>query len=152
LDRTVIRAPVNGIIVNSHFKTLNGVIKAGEPILDIVPTDEDLVIEARILPTDIDVLKAGQTAQVHLTPYHTRYTRLLEGSLRDTSADSLVDEKTNQRYYKAFVVVDRNSVRALEENIQLAAGMPAEIFIRTGEHTFLAYLIEPFTRSLRRSF
>ena len=152
LARTVIRAPTNGIVVNLRFKTTTGVIKAGEPILDIVPTDEDLVIEARIQPTDINVLKPGQTAQVHLTPYHTRYTRLLQGSLREISADSLTDEKTGARYYKAYIIVDHNSIQAIEENIELAAGMPAEIFIRTGEHTFLAYLMEPFTRSLRRSF
>ena len=117
-----------------------------------MPTDEDLVIEARIQPTDINVLKPGQTAQVHLTPYHTRYTRLLQGSLREISANSLTDEKTGARYYKAYIIVDHNSIQAIEENIELAAGMPAEIFIRTGEHTFLAYLMEPFTRSLRRSF
>src|SRR5262245_14294840 len=151
LARTIIRAPVTGIVVNLRFKTTTGVVKAGEPILDIVPTEEDLVIEARIQPTDIDTLKPNQAAQVHLTPFHTRYTRLLQGTLRDVSADSLTDDRTGARYYKAFIVVDRDSIINIEENIQLAAGMPAEVFIRTGQHTFLEYLLEPLTRSIRRS-
>ena len=152
LARTEIRAPITGIIVNLHFKTTEGVIKPGEPILDIVPTEDDLVIEARVSPNDIDAVKPGQTAQVHLTPYHTRYTNLLHGNLRDVSADTLTDDKTGTRYYKANIVVDREDVKKVDENIVLSAGMPAEVFIRTGEHTLLTYLIEPFSRSLRRSF
>jgi HlyD family secretion protein/epimerase transport system membrane fusion protein len=152
LARTEIRAPITGIIVNLRFKTTEGVIKPGEPILDIVPTEDDLVIEARVSPNDIDAVKPGQTAQVHLTPYHTRYTNLLHGNLRDISADTYTDDKTNTRYYKANIVVDREDVKKVDENIVLSAGMPAEVFIRTGEHTLLTYMIEPFSRSLRRSF
>jgi HlyD family secretion protein len=152
LARTEIRAPITGIVVNLRFKTTEGVIRPGEAILDIVPTEDDLVIEARISPNDIDAVKPGQVAQVHLTPYHTRYTQLLHGNLRDISADTLTDDKTNTRYYKANIVVDHQAVKEVDENIVLSAGMPAEVFIRTGEHTLLTYMIEPFTRSLRRSF
>ncbi len=152
LARTEIRAPITGIIVNLRFKTNDGVIRPGEPILDIVPTEDDLVIEARVSPNDIDAVKPGQIAQVHLTPYHTRYTKLLHGSLRDISADTLTDEKTGTRYYKANIVVDHEAVLDAGENIVLSAGMPAEVYIRTGEHTLLTYMVEPFSRSLRRSF
>jgi HlyD family type I secretion membrane fusion protein len=152
LARTEILAPITGVVVNTRFKTMAGVIRAGEPILDIVPTEEDLVIEARLSPNDIDAVKPGQVAQVHLTPYHTRYTQLLHGTLRDISADTLTDEKTGMRYYRANVVVDHSAVEEIGENIRLAPGMPAEIYIRTGEHTLFTYLFEPFTRSLRRSF
>jgi HlyD family secretion protein len=152
LARLEIRAPITGKIVNLRFKTTTGVIKAGEPILDIVPTEEDLVIDARILPNDINTVKTGQTVQVHLTPFHTRYTNLLHGTLRDIGADTLTDDKTGTHYYKGSIVIDHEAIKQLGENIQLAAGMPAEVFIKTGEHTFLAYLFEPFTRSLRRSF
>ena len=86
---------------------------------------------------------------MHLTPYHTRYTNLLHGSLRDISADTYTDDKTNTRYYKANIVVDHEDVKKVDENIVLSAGMPAEVFIRTGEHTLFTYLIEPFTRSFR---
>lgn len=152
LARTEIIAPITGIVVNTRFKTMAGVIRPGEPILDIVPTEEDLVIEARISPNDIDAVKPGQVAQVHLTPFHTRYTNLLHGTLRDISADTLTDDKTGTRYYRAFIVVDHDAVKELGENIQLSAGMPAEIYIRTGEHSLFTYMVEPFTRSLRRSF
>jgi HlyD family secretion protein/epimerase transport system membrane fusion protein len=152
LARTDIIAPITGIVVNTRFKTMSGVIRPGEPILDIVPTDEDLVIEARISPNDIDAVKPGQIAQVHLTPFHTRYTNLLHGVLRDISADTLTDDKTGVRYYRAFIVVDHDAVKELGENIQLSAGMPAEIYIRTGEHSLFTYMVEPFTRSLRKSF
>jgi hypothetical protein len=94
----------------------------------------------------------GQTVQVHLTPFHTRYTNMLHGTLRDIGADTLTDEKTGAHYYKGSIVIDHDAVKELGENVQLAAGMPAEVFIKTGEHTFLAYLFEPFTRALRRSF
>jgi HlyD family secretion protein len=152
LARTEIRAPITGIVVNLRFKTTDGVIRPGEAILDLVPTEDDLVIEARVSPNDIDAVKPGQIAQVHLTPYHTRYTQLLHGSLRDISADTLTDDKTGTRYYKAYVVVDHEAVKNAGENIVLSAGMPAEVYIRTGEHTLLTYMIEPFSRSLRRSF
>jgi len=152
LTRTDVRAPIAGVIVNLRFKTNEGVIKPGEPILDIAPTEDDLIIEARVLPNDIDAVKPGQTALVHLTPYHTRYTQLLTGSLRDISADTLTDDKTGQRYYKANIVVDHEALKTVGENIVLSAGMPAEVFIRTGEHTLFTYLVEPFSRSLRRSF
>jgi HlyD family secretion protein len=152
LTRTEVIAPITGIVVNTHFKTMAGVIRPGEPILDIVPTEEDLVIEARVSPNDINVVKPGQIAQVHLTPFHTRYTNLMHGTLRDISADTLTDEKTGTRYYRAYVVVDHDAIKELGENIQLSPGMPAEIFIRTGEHSLFTYMVEPFTRSLRRSF
>jgi HlyD family secretion protein len=152
LNRLVIRAPITGKVVNLRFKTTTGVIKPGEAILDIVPTEEDLVIDARILPNDINTVKMGQTVQVHLTPFHTRYTNMLHGTLRDIGADTLTDDKTGTHYYKSSIVIDHDTIKELGENVQLAAGMPAEVFIKTGEHTFLAYLFEPFTRSLRRSF
>jgi HlyD family type I secretion membrane fusion protein len=152
LSRTRIKAPVGGIIMNLRFKTSGAVVRAGEPILDIVPTDEDLVIEARIQPNDINTPKPGQVARVHLTPHHMRYTNLLPGSLRDISADTYTDEKIGARYYKANVIVDHARIRELGANIELSPGMPAEIYIRTGEHTLFTYLIEPFSRSLRRSF
>ena len=72
--------------------------------------------------------------------------------MRDISANTLTDEKTGMRYYRANIVVDHEAVKDLGENIQLSPGMPAEIFIRTGEHTLFTYMIEPFIRSLRRSF
>ena len=151
LTRTDIGAPTTGIIVNLRFKSPRGVIRAGEPIVDIVPTDEDLVIDARVSPNDIDVIKPGQPAQIHLTPLHMRYNNLLHGTLREISADSLVDDKSGQRYYTARVIVDHEALKELGE-LQLSAGMPAEVFINTGERTMLAYLVQPFTRSLRRSF
>jgi HlyD family secretion protein/epimerase transport system membrane fusion protein len=152
LSRVEIRAPITGKVVNLRFRTTTGVVKPGEPILDIVPTEEDLVIDARVLPNDINTIKTGQTVQVHLTPYHTRYSNLLHGTLRDIGADTLTDEKTGAKYYKCSIVVDHDALSQIGETIQLAAGMPAEVFIKTGEHTFLAYMLEPFTRSLRRSF
>ena len=152
LSRLEIRAPVTGKVVNLRFKTTSGVIKPGEPILDIVPTDEDLVVDARILPNDINTVKSGQSVQVHLTPFHMRYTNLMHGTLRDIGADTLTDEKTGSHYYKGSVVVDHAAIKELGDNVQLTPGMPAEVFIRTGEHTFLTYLVEPFTRALRRSF
>ncbi len=111
LKRTLIAAPVSGTVVGLRFKTRGGVIQRGEPILDIVPANEDLLIDARVAPTDIDVVHPGLLAQVHLSAYsHRRSMPNIEGKVRSVSADSLRDEKTGMSYYLARVEVDREQL------------------------------------------
>jgi HlyD family secretion protein len=150
LERTVLTAPVNGTIVELHFKTRRGVIRPGEPILDIVPAEEELLIDARVLPTDIDVVYPGLPAQVHLTPYSKRRLPQIEGKVRSVSADSLRDERTGTPYYLVRVEVDREQLRRLDKNIQLVPGMPAEVMIVTEERTLFEYLLQPFLDVFRR--
>lgn len=151
LRRTVISAPVAGTVVDLRFKTQGGVIQPGEPILDIVPTNDDLLIDARVAPVDIDVVHAGLPAQVHLLAYAQRNLPQIEGKVLSVSADSLLDEQTGVSYYRVRVEVDRQKLSSLGTDVHLVPGMPAEVLIVTGERTLLGYLIQPFRDLFRRS-
>ena len=152
LKRTVISAPIAGIVLNMRFKTNGGVLKPAEPILDIVPAEDMLLIDAKISPIDIDVVRAGLPAKVQLTAYSGRSTPRLNGIVRTVSADRLLDEGTRQPYYLARVHVDREEIRQSHSNIELIPGMPAEVLIVTGERTMAEYLLQPFLDALWRSF
>jgi HlyD family secretion protein len=151
LNRTVIRSPVAGTVVNLRFKTEGGVVQKGEPIMDIVPLEDVLVIDARISPNDIDVVHTGLPAQVHLLAYANRTIPRISGIVQSVSADRILDETTRQYYYLARVEVDRDEVRRTDPDIQLMPGMPAEVLIVTGQQTLVQYLLKPFTDVLRRS-
>jgi HlyD family secretion protein len=144
LNRTTITAPVGGTIVNLKFKTVSGVIQPGVPILDIVPAEDKLLIEARISPTDIDVVHAGLNAQVQFTAMSRRSAPRIEGVVRSVSADRMLDESTKKPYYLARVQVEREEVERLGANIELVPGMPADVLIVTGERTLATYLLRPF--------
>lgn len=152
LKRTAIVAPVDGTVVQLRFHTAGGVIAPGAPILDIVPLQEELLIDAHVSPNDIATVRADLPAQVHLTAYRQRNLPRIQGRVRTVSADSLLDERTGQRYFLARVEVDRQRLRELAPQIELSAGMPAEVMIMTGERTALDYLLRPFLDSIRRSF
>lgn len=152
LKRTVITAPIAGVVLNLRFKTNGGVLKAAEPILDIVPADDALLIDARISPNDIDVVRIGLPAKVQLSAYSGRYAPRLNGVVRNLSADRVVDETTRQPYYLARVHVDREEIRQSHLGIELIPGMPAEVLIVTGERTMAQYLLQPFLDALWRSF
>lgn len=152
LARTSVTAPISGTVVNLRFKTIGGVIRAGEPILDIVPDEERLLIEARVSPNDIDVVHPGLGAQVHLTAFSRRAMPRIDGVVRTVSADRLVDPATSQPYYMARVEVDRSEMERLGSALVLVPGMPAEVLIVTQERTMFDYLVEPFRDAWRRSF
>jgi HlyD family secretion protein len=151
LQRTVIQAPLAGTVVQLRQHTPGGVIKAGEPILDILPRDEPLVIEARVAPADIDVVHPGLPADVHLLAYSSRYMPRIHGEVRKVSADRLTDPNNGQPYYAAQIVIDPAALHAAAPQVELLAGMPAEALILTGERTLLDYLIEPIRRTFRRA-
>ncbi|KLK93522.1 secretion protein HylD [Microvirga vignae] len=151
LNRTTIRSPVAGKVVGLRVKTEGGVVQKGEPIMDIVPSDDMLLIDARIAPNDIDVVHVGLPAQVHLLAYANRTAPRISGVVKSVSADRLIDESTHQPYYLARVEVDREEVRRNDPSIELVPGMPAEVLIVTGEQTLVQYLIKPFADALRRS-
>lgn len=152
LARTLIKAPIAGTVVELRFRTPGGVIRPGEPILDLVPRDEELLVDARLSPMDIDVVAAGLPAQVMLPAFKQRDMPRIEGRVRQISADVVVDPHTGERYFRAQIEVDSGQLAALDPPLELAAGMPAEVYIITGEHTLLDYLLRPFYDSLRRAF
>ncbi len=153
LKRTVIAAPIAGTVLNMRFKTNGGILKPAEPILDIVPAEDMLLIDAKIAPTDIDVVRVGLPAKVQLTAYSGRSTPRLNGVVKTVSADRLIDEGNRQQpYYLARVHVDREEIRQSHANVELIPGMPAEVLIVTGERTMAEYIFQPFLDALWRSF
>lgn len=150
LDRTVITAPVTGKIANLKFKTSGGVIGPGQAILDIVPTNEQLLIDARVSPSDIDVVAAGLEATIHLTAYASRGMPRVTGTVKSVSADRVTDEATGQSFYLARVEVPQSELETLDQGISMTPGMPADVLIVTGKRTVLAYLMEPFMAAFRR--
>ncbi|MEQ9642608.1 MAG: HlyD family type I secretion periplasmic adaptor subunit [Alphaproteobacteria bacterium] len=152
LRRTEVVAPVDGRVVELRFKTSGGVVGPGEPILDIVPIRDELLVDARVSPLDIDVVRPGLEARVHLLAYRQRSLPQIGGIVRQVSADSILDQATGQRYFLARIEVDPDGLATLPEGVPLSAGMPAEVLIKTGERTLLNYLIEPLLDSVRRSF
>jgi hypothetical protein len=147
LNRTVVAAPVNGIIVNLKFKTESGVIQPGVPIMDIVPAEDRLLIDARISPMDIDVVRAGLKAQVQLSAISARSAPRIEGFVRSVSADRIVDEKTMQAFFLARIEVSREELDRVGTRIELVPGMPADVLIVTGERTMANYLLRSSMRS-----
>jgi HlyD family secretion protein len=150
LDRTLVTAPVAGTVVELRVRTQGGVLAPGEPILDIVPADDELLIEARIATTDIDAVRPGQSVQVHLAAYSGRTMPRLPGRLREVSADSVTDPRTGQSYYAAQIEVDLEGLLRLAPDVTLTSGMPAEVLIETGDRTLLRYLLDPLATVLRR--
>jgi HlyD family type I secretion membrane fusion protein len=128
------------------------VIRPGEPILDIVPDDEELLVDARLSPMDIDVVATGLPAQIVLPAFKQRHLPRIEGRVHRISADAITDPHTGERYFEARIEVDPEQLAAIEPPIELAAGMPAEVYIMIGERTMLDYLLQPVFDSLRRAF
>ncbi|MEP0964529.1 MAG: HlyD family type I secretion periplasmic adaptor subunit [Roseobacter sp.] len=151
LKRVAITAPVSGRVVEMTVFTAGGVVRPGMPILDIVPVDQPLVIEARVNTSDIDKLFVGQSSRVRLSAFDQGEIPEATGRIIDISADSLEDERTGQFYYVTRVKLDEgqsDEIAALE----LVPGMPADLFVNTGERTALSYLAQPLSNRLARTF
>ena len=151
LTRTSVLAPVSGTVVDLKVNTPNEVVGAGSDLLDILPTDASLVVDARLNPIDIDVVREGLTVEVRILPFSARNTLPLNGTVTRVSADSLVDARSGAPYYAVEIAIDRSDARRVNDEL-LVPGMPAEVYIVLGERTFLQYLFEPILGSFRRSF
>jgi HlyD family type I secretion membrane fusion protein len=152
LTRTVIAAPIAGTVMNVRATTESGVVRGGEPLLDIVPRDSGVIIDARVKPVDIDVVYPGMDAKVVLSAYMQRNLPQIQGILRSVSADRLVDDRTGEAYFLAKIEVDEAALRFSGQELELMPGMSADVFILTGERTVLDYLFRPFIASFDRSF
>ncbi len=151
LSRIEIRAPQDGAVVNLQVHTPGGVIAPGEPLLDIVPLDVRLIVEARVDPKDIDVVRPGLASLIRLTAFSQRRTKPLEGRVLTVSADVLRDERTGLSYYLARIEIIGNQDAALGGSV-IQPGMQADVMIVTGERTLFEYIIGPVESSFNRAF
>ena len=154
VERCVIRAPEAGKVLGLTIHTLGGVIAPGSPILEIVPQNEKLLVEARVSPIDIDRVRIGQSAEIRFSVFKSKGLPRIEGKLVALSADSLTDETPEHNpYYLARVEVNAASLDQLARlNLELLPGMPAEVLINTGKRTFFQYLADPVSDAFSRSF
>jgi len=151
VTRTVIRAPDSGYVTGMQIHTVGGVISPGMVIVDIVPEDDELVIEAQISPNDIDRVALNQNANIRFSAFGSM-TPTIFGEVINLSADSFQDQNTGLSYYTAEIKVSPEALADLGDDLVLMPGMPAEVFITTGERTFLQYLFKPFSNAVARSF
>lgn len=151
LQRVEIKAPTSGTIHDLSIHTVGGVINPAETLMEIVPEDRVLTVEARIQPQDVDQLTVGQDTTLRLTAFNRNTTPELEGKLIRVSADLETDQKTGASFYRAAISIPPEQ-QARIRNLSLVPGMPAESFIRTGDRTVLSYFAKPITDHAARVF
>jgi HlyD family secretion protein len=151
LARTEIRAPLGGVVTNLRIHTKGGVIGAGEPLLDLVPGEDRLVVTVHVRPDDINVVHVGLPARVHLLPYDQRRVPLLAGRVEYVSADRLSGLDGDRPYYVATIRIDARQLAAMKD-VLLLPGMPVQALIETGQSTVALYALRPLIDSFDRAF
>lgn len=155
VERSLIRAPMRGIVKNIRINTIGGVISAGQDILEIVPLDDNLLVEAYIRPQDVAFIHPGQGAVVKLTAYDYSIYGGLKGTVTLISPDTLRDQKRpgdlklnpNEAYYRVIIKITQNDLTDKNgKSLDIIPGMIASVDIKTGEKTVFQYLIKPITR------
>ena len=146
LSRVDILSPSTGVAQNLRVFTSSGVVKAGEPMVDVVPERDALIVQAHVQPQDTENLQPGMPAEVRFSSFQTRILPIIVGKVESISRDRLVDEQTKQPYFLAQVVVD--DIPSFVKD-RLSAGMPADVIFPTGERTVLDYLVRPLKDRLR---
>jgi HlyD family type I secretion membrane fusion protein len=143
-ERQYVRAPVDGKVMGLHVAAIGDVVAPREPLLDVVPTREKLVVEARIRPQDINHVREGFAAEVRLSAFDSRSTPLLTGAVTFVSPDLVTSPTNGDTWFTATVEVDATAL-ASRPDMQLQAGMPAELYVTTPPRTLFQYLTKPFT-------
>lgn len=151
LDRTEIRAPGSGTIQNLKVHTVGAVVRPGEDLMELVPEDEELIINARVSPIDKDNVAPGLSTEVRFTAFKSKLTPIMLGSVDTVSGDVITPDNPNEPpYFLARVVVDEDDIPE-EIKDRLTAGMPADVIITTGERTVANYIVSPLMDAVRKS-
>ncbi len=151
VTRTDIKAPASGRVLGLSVHNVGGVITPGKPILDIVPQQEELIIDAQVSPIDIDRVRTGLIAEVRFSAFKQALVPKVMGKVINLSADKLTEERSGNTYYLAQIELTPDSYVKLR-GLELLLGMPAEVFINTGERTVFEYLTQPITNTFARAF
>ena len=151
LDRTLLRSPMRGIVNNLSVTTIGGVVRPGEEILQIIPLDEELFVEARVKPEDIAGVRRGQAATVKLSAYDYTIYGTLKGEVKLISADTFKDERARDPdgdpHYKVTLAVDTAHLTPRQSELEIRPGMQASVELHTGSKTVLQYLLKPLYKS-----
>ena len=152
VSRTDIKAPLSGIVNKIHVKTLGGVLQPGAPIMEIVPIEDSLLVEAKISPSDIAFVKLEQEATVKLTAYDYSIYGGLEGEVARISADTFLNEEDGKSYYQILIQTGERSLKTTTERFEILPGMVAQVDIKTGKKSVLDYLSKPLMRAKMNAF
>jgi adhesin transport system membrane fusion protein len=153
MERTVLRAPLSGRINRILVTTVGGSVHAGEPVVEIVPSGDSLLIEARVKPADIAFVRLGQHARVAITAYDRAVYGLLDGSVVGISPDAVAEERTGETYYLVRVRTQENVLRDPDGHpMPIGPGMVAEVDLLGDKRTVLQYLLTPITRMGETAF
>ena len=150
LSRTVMRAPADGIVYDLQVHTIGGVIGSGATVLSLVPDGDDMKVELRVAPVDIDRLYPGQPVRMRLTAFNQRTTPEIDGELQVIGAATSTDKATGQPYYTASAAMDPADLAKIGK--KLIPGMPVEVYVQTEERSALSYITKPFTDQVFRAF
>jgi len=151
LKRIDIRAPQDGYVFQSAVHTVGGVISPGDPIMLIVPEADNLMVEAKVDPKDIDQLQPGQRVVLRFSAFNQRTTPELNGTVSRIAADAALDQRTGQTYYTIRIAMTADEIARLGD-VKLTPGMPVEAFVQTGDRTMISYLMKPLRDQLMRAF
>lgn len=149
--RGQIQAPLDGIVTGLRQHTIGAVLRPGEVVLDLVPTAEQLVVEAKLAPNDVDVVYVGMPAEVRFPAFRARVVPILFGTVTYVAGDVTQEQRTNQTHYRVSVKIPPEQLALLNGN-RLVPGMSAEVIFKAGERTLLQYLTQPLTESFRRAW
>jgi len=151
LDRTEIRAPGSGAIQNLKVHTVGSVVRPGDILMELVPEDEELIINARVSPIDVDNVAPGLSTEVRFSAFKTKLIPIMLGKVESVSGDVITPDNANEPpYYLARVTVDENDI-PVEIKDRLSAGMPADVVITTGERTVINFIASPLMDAVRKS-
>ena len=150
LSRIVIRAPDDGMVIGMTVHTVGGVVRQATPLLDVVPSVSELIVEAEVSPQDINRVAIGKHADIRFTAFNSATTPVIPGEVIRVSADRLTNERTGQPYYLVRAKVTEEGLQKLAGR-KLVAGMPADVLINTGERTMLQYLMQPARNAISES-
>ncbi len=151
LEQTELRAPVDGTVTDLKIHTAGGVIGPGEVVMEVVPSSDRLIVEGKVLPPDIDRVALGQDVGVKLHAFNARTTPELKGKLSYVSADAVLDPRTEMSYFIVKVTVSADELKRLGDQ-KVQPGMQTDVFIITGERTFLGYLFQPLADSFNQAW
>jgi len=152
MTRADIRSPVKGVVRDIKIKTIGGVVRGGEEIMQIVPFEDTLLVEANILPSDVAFLHSGQKASVKITAYDYSIYGSLNGKLLEISADTVHDPEQKKDFYRVFLRTDKNYLDHDGKKLPIIPGMTVEVDILTGSRTVMEYMLKPIIKGFSTSF
>lgn len=152
LNRIVIRSPDDGMVIGMTIHTMGGTVRPSTPLLDIVPSVSELIVEAEVPTNDINRIAIGRETDLRFSAFNAATTPVITGEVVKISGDRLVNEKTGVPYYLTRIKVTPEGIKKLEaRELKLMAGMPADVLIKTGERTLLQYILQPARNAIAQS-